>query len=114
VASDHLGADTSGVAGDMRSDERARRVSAARSQRAEAYRHSRLAHAVRVHMAEQEAAAAAEGAGNGAAEGSQLSLIVKADVQVRRAPPIICAAMVRYCDCLASLPAAQCQAIQGG
>jgi hypothetical protein len=81
-----------------RSDERARRVSEARTLRAAAYRHSRTAHAVRLQLArqlelEQQAAAAAqqggsraEAAGSAAAghqPASQVNLIVKADVQVR-------------------------------
>lgn len=66
------------------SDDRARRVSEARAQRAEEYRHSRQSHAVRLQAAER--AAAAEAAEDGAAPDSgpgQIILIVKADVQVR-------------------------------
>ncbi len=68
------------------SDERARRVSEARAQRAEEYRHSRQSHAVRLQAAQREAAAA-KAAENGAAadtQPGQVILIVKADVQVRR------------------------------
>lgn len=59
-------------------------MSTARSERAEAYRHSRLAHAVRVQLAEQAAAEEenAEAGTNGSAETSHIALIVKADVQV--------------------------------
>lgn len=70
-------------------------MSAARTLRAEAYRHSRTAHAVRLQLArqleleQQAAAAAAQGgeadAGSSVAgqPASQVNLIVKADVQVR-------------------------------
>ena len=74
-----------------RSDERARRVSAARAERAVQYRFSRMAHAVRLQTAlqQQREAEAAAAASSGEAElqpveaavSSHINLIIKADVQ---------------------------------
>lgn len=74
-----------------RSDERARRVSSARAERAVQYRFSRMAHAVRLQAAlqQQREAEAAAAASSGEAElqpmeaavSSHINLIIKADVQ---------------------------------
>ena len=69
----------------LRSDDRARRVSEARSQRAEEYRHSRQLHAVRLQAAEREAAPDGAPADT---EPSHVVIIVKADVQVRCFHPL--------------------------
>ena len=69
------------------SEERARRISSARSERAEDYRFSRMAHAARQQLEQREAAeaAAAEAGEAGSAQRPEVSVLVKADVQVRLA-----------------------------
>ena len=64
------------------SEERARRISSARSERAEDYRFSRMAHAARQQL-EQREAAAAEAGEAGLAQRPEVAVLVKADVQVR-------------------------------
>ena len=66
------------------SEERARRISGARSERAEDYRFSRMAHAARQQLEQREAAeaAAAEAGEAGLAQRPEVPILVKADVQV--------------------------------
>ena len=67
------------------SEERARRISSARSERAEDYRFSRMAHAARQQLEQREAAeaVAAEAGEAGLAQRPEVAVLVKADVQVR-------------------------------
>ena len=98
------------------SDERARRVSTARADRAVQYRFSRMAHAVRLQTAlqqqrEAEAAAASSSEAElqpaDAAVSSHINLIIKADVQARSLLHLPCTVQGSPCRkiiCLDSQP----------